>query len=179
MAELVRHEPAFAAQLLMDALHIGLPAFDGVRCDSGELSDLVTTEYRADGVVVLTMAGTAVLAVVVEVQLSPKVLKRWKWPVYLARARARLRCPTMLLVVCADLATARWCGTPIDLGHPGLTLTPLVVGPDRVPVVTEVAAARRSPRWPRSRRSRTAATQSGTRSSTRCSPDSTTRMSSR
>jgi hypothetical protein len=33
--------------------------------------------------------------------------------------------------------SGQWCAQPIDLGHPGLTLTPLVVPPERIPVVTD------------------------------------------
>lgn len=40
---------------------------------------------------------------------------------------------------------ADWCGTPIDLGHPGWTLRPLVAGPDRIPVVVDPDEAARSP----------------------------------
>jgi len=82
---------------------------------------------------------------VVEAQLSWDGTKRWSWPVYLATLRARLRCPAVLLVVCADAKMATWCAAPIDLGHPGWTLSPLVLGPDRVPVVTDLDEARRAP----------------------------------
>lgn len=43
------------------------------------------------------------------------------------------------------LAVATWCAAPIELGHPGFTLRPLVLGPDRVPVVTDPDRARRLP----------------------------------
>lgn len=86
-----------------------------------------------------------VLGVVVEVQLRRDPGKRWSWPVYLATLRARLRCPAVLLVVCVDTAVATWCATPLDLGHPGSTLTPLVLGPDQVPVVTDPVQAAAAP----------------------------------
>ena len=73
------------------------------------------------------------LAVVVEAQLGRDQDKQWTWPVYLITLRARLRCPTVLLVVCVEATTATWCATPIELGHPGFTLCPLVLGPDRMP----------------------------------------------
>jgi hypothetical protein len=113
--------------------------------DSADLTDLAPTEYRADAVAVLTEARIPVLAIVVEVQLRPDIDKSWTWPVYLTTLRARLRCPTMLMVVTVNAATARWCARPIGLGHPGLTLQPLVLGQDRVPVITDPAEAARSP----------------------------------
>ncbi|PXY27751.1 hypothetical protein [Prauserella muralis] len=145
LLELFRNRPSLAAELLAGPLGVRLPPFDYARLDSGDLPDLNPTEYRADAVVVLTTADTPALAVVVEAQLGRDRGKRWSWPVYLATLRARLRCPAVLLVVCADIATAAWCSTPIELGHPGWTLAPVVLGPDRVPVVTDVGDAARAP----------------------------------
>ncbi|WP_437316500.1 hypothetical protein [Sorangium sp. So ce385] len=44
-----------------------------------------------------------------------------------------------------DAEIARWCSRPIDAGHPGLTLTPLVLGPAGVPVVTDAEQAKAAP----------------------------------
>ncbi|GAA4623652.1 hypothetical protein GCM10023196_020680 [Actinoallomurus vinaceus] len=85
------------------------------------------------------------LAVVFEVQRKRDPEKRWSWPVYIAGLRARKRCPVILLVMCVSATVADWCAQPIDLGHPGLTLTPLVLKPDAVPVVTDRQEAIRSP----------------------------------
>lgn len=122
-----------------------LPAYRQARVDPGECTDLTPTEYRADAVVALTAEQGPVLAVVVEVQLGRDGDKRWSWPVYLTTLRARLRCPTVLLVICVEVTTAAWCAAPIELGHPGARLTPLVLGPDRVPIVTELDDAGRVP----------------------------------
>jgi hypothetical protein len=123
LIEMFRNRPSLAAELLGGALGVDLPAYHVARLESGDLPDLTPTEYRADVVVALTNAETPVLAVVVEVQLGRDKGKRWSWPVYLATLRARLRCPAVLLVVCADNATAAWCAVPIELGHPGWTLS--------------------------------------------------------
>lgn len=63
---------------------------------------------------------------------------------YLVSLRTRMKCPAILVVVCIESTVAKWCATPIDLGHPGLVLTPLVLGPDLIPLVTtpEEAAKR-------------------------------------
>ncbi len=122
-----------------------MPEHREVRLESCELADVVPTEYRADAVVVLTDGDQPVLAVVIEIQLGRDGGKRWSWPVYLATLRSRLRCSVVLLVLCSTTRIADWCAVPIDLGHPGWVLRPLVVGPDRVPVVTEPADAERSP----------------------------------
>jgi hypothetical protein len=145
LIEMFRHRPSLAAELLTEALGVDLPPFQQARLESGEFTDVTPTEYRADAVVVLTAGEASVLAVVVEVQLGRDRLKCWSWPVYLATLRARLRCPAVLLVVCVEAATASWCARPIDLGHPGWVLAPLVLGPQQVPVVTDVDRASRLP----------------------------------
>ena len=43
----------------------------------------------------------------------------------------------MLLVIAPDPAIADWCARPIETGHPGHTLTPMVLRPDHVPVMTD------------------------------------------
>ena len=142
---LLRNRPSLAAELLADTLGIDVPTYRQARLDPTDCTDLAPTEYRADAVVVLSDEGGPVLAVVVEVQLRPDPAKRWSWPVYLSTLRSRLRCPTELLVVCTDPTTASWCATPIGLGLSGSVITPLVVGPDRIPVVADGEHAVRSP----------------------------------
>jgi len=145
LIQIFQYEPSLAAALLTDALGQRLPPHKHVRLEPGELTDLVPTEYRADVVVALADATRTVLAVVVEVQLGKDDDKRWTWPVYLTTLRARLRCPVVLLAVCVNARIARWSARPIDLGHPGWTLRPLVLGPDRVPFVTDATQAEDAP----------------------------------
>lgn len=145
LIELFRNRPALAAELLATSLGVAVPSFERARLDSGDLTDLAPTEYRADAVVVLTRRDRAVLAVVIEVQLARDQRKHRSWPVYLTTLHARLRCPAMLLVLCADADTAAWCRTPIATGHPGWVLRPLALGPDTVPVVTDAEEASRAP----------------------------------
>ena len=145
MVELFRNRPTFAAELLRDELHELVPAFTEVRFESAVLEQAAPAEYRADLVVILLLDGVPVLAIVLEVQLGRKSRKRFTWPAYLAALRARFECPTVLLVVTANAAIARWCAQPIDLGHPGWVLRPLVLGPDDVPVVRDPQRAARSP----------------------------------
>jgi hypothetical protein len=147
LLQLFRNRPTLAPELLRDVLHTPVPAFDHVRVGDATLTEIVPTEYRADLVLLLEGAdgGAPAAALVVEAQLGRDADKRWSWPVYLASLRARLRCDVALLVVTSDSAIAGWAATPIDTGHPGWVLVPLVLGPQAVPVVREVSAAERSP----------------------------------
>lgn len=139
-----RDSPSFAAALLGDVLGLPVPPYKEARLESGEFTDSIPTEYRADAVVVLA-ADRPLLAVVVEVQLGRDPGKHWSWPVYLSTLRARKRCPAVLLVLCLDSPTANWCSTPIDLGHPDWVLKPMVVGPDMVPLVLDSDQAKQEP----------------------------------
>jgi len=145
LVEMFRDRPVLAAELLAGPLGVAVPSFQRASLSSGELTDVAPTEYRADAVVTLTVEDIPVLAVVVEAQLRTDPRKRRTWPAYVATLHARLGCPVLLLVLCPDPAVAAWCAAPIVVGDPGLVLTPLVLGPAEVPVVTDLALARRSP----------------------------------
>lgn len=141
---LFRNRPTLAPELLRDALGLTLPAWSEARVESAELTEVVPTEYRAD-LVVLLLEDKPVFAIVVEVQLSRDEDKRKTWPLYLTSLRSRVNCPTALLVVAPNAAVARWCAQPIELGHPGFMLRPLVAGPDAVPIIVDEQAAKQDP----------------------------------
>lgn len=134
--ELLRERPALAAELLGCVRSELVPAFSRAQLESGDLSEHAPAAYHADAVVTLGDEDPA-LAVIVEVQLRPDQRKHLSWPAYLATARARLGCPAVLLVICPDDGVAAWARRSIRLGHPGLVLTPLVLGPEEVPVLTD------------------------------------------
>jgi len=144
---LFRNRPSLAPELLRDLLSAPVPAFERVRVGDATLTDVVPTEYRADLVLLLEGAteGPPRAAVIVEAQIGRDLDKRWTWPVYLTGLRARLRCDVALLVVTLEPAIAGWAATPIVTGHPGWILVPLVLGPDAVPIVRDIAAATRAP----------------------------------
>jgi hypothetical protein len=140
-----RARPALAAEVLGGPLHVTVPHFQTAHLSANDLSDVRPTEFRADAVVTLDRNGETALAVIVEVQLRRDVTKRFTWPAYCANLYARLKCPIALLVVCPRATVARWCAAPVVIGNSCLVLTPEVLGPSQIPVVTDVAAARRSP----------------------------------
>jgi hypothetical protein len=113
---------------------------------SVDLSQVVSTEYRADNVTVFRdRHRVPTLAVVVEIQRQVDWSKLWTWPVYLTAARATFRCPTVLLVIAPDPRVAHWARTAIDTGHPGFQLRPIVVSYQDVPCVVDPAVTRRNP----------------------------------
>lgn len=145
LIEMFRDRPALAAQVLTGPLGVAMPDFDSAQISSGELTDVMPTEYRADLVVVLSRQGTVRRAVVIEVQLQPDDQKQLTWPAYVATLYARLGCPVHLLVVCPSPSSAAKAALPIVVSPPGFVLTPLVLGPGTVPVVVDPVAAQRMP----------------------------------
>ena len=141
----VQNHPALAVSLLGQALGHEVPDHDEALNTSAVLTNCDPKEWNADGAVVLRKDGTDVLTVVIERQNDDDLDKRFSWPAYLATMYGRLKCPAVLIVLCPDARMVRWSSKPIELGHPGFTLQPLVVGPAQMPVVTDPGQARDLP----------------------------------
>jgi hypothetical protein len=141
---LFQRRPRLAPELIREALDQPLPMFDEVTLQDANLSQIMPTEFRAD-LVVLLRSGHPVYGIVVEIQLRRDADKEYSWPVYVTALRARYHCPCRLLVVTPDRAVARWAARPIELSPPGDIVTPLVIGPDAIPVITDTEEARERP----------------------------------
>lgn len=140
-----RQSPKLAADLLGDALGIALPDHREVRIEDSNVNNLKPAAFRADGVFTFRDGDRPVHAVVLEVQRGKDKNKKYSWPVYLATVRDDQRCPVTLLVISPDDATASWCAEEIKLGHPGLVLRPLVVGPKHVQALKNADEAAANP----------------------------------
>ena len=140
---LFRNRPQLAPELIRDALHLSLPDYTDVRIHSADFTDVQPAEYRADLVLVLA-ADSPVLAIVLEVQLSPHEDKPYAWPAYVVNLRARIRAPVCLLVVTAEDSVARWARKPIYLGGED-HFVPWVLGPTDVPEITDNERAQQDP----------------------------------
>jgi len=141
---LFRENPALAPELLQQSLHVTLPAFSEIRLDEADFTQLVPTQYRAD-LVILLVDGKPVYGIILEIQLAKNEEKRFSWNLYQAALRAKLRCPTCVLVVAPDSAVATWAAQPIDTGQPGSAFVPLVLGPQGIPLLTEAGRAQTTP----------------------------------
>ncbi|MCV7191521.1 hypothetical protein [Mycolicibacterium brumae] len=144
LVQLFRDQPEFAPLLLHDVAGLALPDHDALASDSPDLSQAVSWELRADNIVTLTRDGRPVLGIIIESQLRVDPKKHDSWPGYMVALRHRLRCDCALVVVCVTDAVASWAGRPITLG-PGSVITPIVIGPSTVPVITDPEHARGSP----------------------------------
>ncbi|WP_420713362.1 hypothetical protein [Streptomyces sp. NRRL WC-3549] len=83
---------------------------------------------------------------VVEAQGKKDPGKTASWPYYVTYLNNKYRLPVLLLVICQDHATATWAARPLTIGlpqWPTVTTRPLVAGPHNMPVITDVAEARK------------------------------------
>ena len=138
--DLLRRNPPLAMALLR-GLGVEVPFAATATMTSSDETVNAPAELRADAVILLS-GTTGMLAVVVEVQLRYDRDKLYTWPAYVILARLAHRCPAVLLVICADAATARRCRGPIDVGHPGFQLRPLVIDSTSVPDPAAAVEAR-------------------------------------
>lgn len=134
LIELFRADTSLAVDLCRRSLGAAVPKFDVVRVAEAAMNELAPAEYAADLVLVLERGGDAVLVIVLEVQLRVDAQKRWTWPVYGVNARARWRCPVLVLVVAPNARVAAWAARSIALGGRSVFQTE-VLSPHAVPAV--------------------------------------------
>ncbi|HEY1823608.1 MAG TPA: hypothetical protein VGG83_27085 [Trebonia sp.] len=114
---------------------------------SSDLTTVKPLERRPDSVLMAEWliddpAGRYVL--IIESQTDPDANKLKRWPYYIAYLHDKYECPVVLLIVCNKESTATWARQPIVIGLPDLTcmlVHPVVLGPDNVPAVTDLARA--------------------------------------
>lgn len=118
------------------------PAIDVLTPDATEVHPL---ERRVDTVLRVHPAnGSPKFLLAIEAQGRQAEDKPVNWSYYLAYLKAKYDCPALLMVVCQDHRTAKWANGPFHLGMDywtSLTLYPLVVGPNSVPVIDDPAVA--------------------------------------
>jgi hypothetical protein len=141
--DLVRQRPEFVPDLLA-RLHVSLPAFTTARLSDSALHEPRPVEHFADAVVLLAHGDHPVLGVIVEAQLRRDDRKLYAWPQYAMNARARHKCPFLVMVATPSPSVARWAGQPIDVGN-GTMFRAHIIGPEIVPEVTDAAQATRDP----------------------------------
>jgi hypothetical protein len=143
LVHLVRTAPEMVVDLIRRVLPIAGALQVQPRLSAGELTDLDLAEYRADAV--LTLGDPVAEVFVVEAQGDIKQLKRRSWAMYAAGLYARWNRPVLVVIITPSRKVARWAREPIDLGYGRFVLYPLVIGPEQIPVITDLDEARRSP----------------------------------
>ncbi|MCZ0989323.1 hypothetical protein [Streptomyces diastatochromogenes] len=138
-------DPALLTRALQQVLDVPFPEPREIAALNVDLTEIEPVERRVDTLLrAETDEGTYLL--VVESQGKVDDRKQGSWPYYLSYLHEKYRCEPVLIVVTQNSATARWASRPIRLGFPGwesLTVRPLVLGPDNVPVIVDERQAER------------------------------------
>lgn len=146
LAQLFRNQPQLAVRFLSESCGVDIPDHAHVASDSAEFTQCEAVERRSDAAVVLL--GTDIqhpqLGVVVEIQRSPKLHKFRSWALYAAALAERRECEVVVLAFCPNQQTADYYDRSFELG-PTFVLHPLIVGPNRVPLLTDPRQVAESP----------------------------------
>ncbi|QKW06630.1 hypothetical protein HUT18_09675 [Streptomyces sp. NA04227] len=112
---------------------------------SPDLTEIRPVERRTDTLIRFTTSEGRELLLLVEAQRRKDIKKPRSWAYYLAYTQAKYEsAEATLLVVCQDRRTADWARGPFSLGPPQwatLKVQPLVIGPQNMPLITDVAKA--------------------------------------
>ncbi|MCX4235603.1 hypothetical protein [Streptomyces ortus] len=138
-------DPALLTRALQRVLRIPFPEPTDIAILNADLTEIEPIERRVDTLLrVETDVGTFLL--VVEAQGKKDEAKRGSWAYYLSYLYAKYGCEPILIVLTQSSSTARWAAQPIRMGLPvwnSLTVRPLVLGPENVPLITDEHEAAR------------------------------------
>ncbi|MBT2418587.1 hypothetical protein J7F01_19450 [Streptomyces sp. ISL-22] len=143
--QLCQKDPAGFTRTLQRVLRIPIPEPREFAVLNADLTEIEPVERRVDTLLQAeTDEGTYLL--VVESQGKRDDDKRSSWAYYLSYLYVKYRWEPVLIVLTQSKSTARWAAQPIRLGLPGwhsLTVRPLVLGPENVPLIADEAEAKR------------------------------------
>ncbi|WP_406412372.1 hypothetical protein OG923_25510 [Streptomyces halstedii] len=131
---------------LSDVLGLQLPPVASSEPLTVDLTENEPLERRVDTLLRIETQGDGPFLLVVEAQGKKDPGKTASWPYYVTYLNNKYRLPVLLLVICQDHATATWAARPLTIGlpqWPTVTTRPLVAGPHNMPVITDVAEARK------------------------------------
>ncbi|GAA2931345.1 hypothetical protein ACYCCF_07635 [Streptomyces argenteolus] len=131
---------------LSGVLGLELPPLVSAEPVTVDLTETEPLERRVDTLLRIRTENGGPFLLVVEAQGKKDPGKTASWPYYVTYLNNKYRLPVLLLVICQDHATAAWAARPLTIGlpqWPTVTTRPLVAGPHNMPVITDVAEARK------------------------------------
>lgn len=132
-------DPALLTRALERVLRVPFPEPHEFAAMNVDLTEIAPVERRVD-TLMRAEADEGTYLLVVESQGKKDEGKRRSWPYYLSYLYAKYHCEPVLIVTTQSSSTARWAAQPIHLGvrgRPSLTVRPLVLGPDNVPLIAD------------------------------------------
>ncbi|MFF6774170.1 hypothetical protein ACFY8W_11450 [Streptomyces sp. NPDC012637] len=132
---------------VFEILGVPLPIKATVEVLSPDATEIRPLERRVDSVLRVKPPDGDGFLLAIEAQGRRDWEKASSWTYYLGYLGAKYGLPVLLIVVCQDRSTARWAGGPFRSGYgpwTAISLHPLVLGPDNVPIITDPAEASRN-----------------------------------
>ncbi|MFF9776191.1 hypothetical protein ACF1HJ_21330 [Streptomyces sp. NPDC013978] len=132
-------DPALLTRALERVLRVPFPEPHEFAAMNVDLTEIAPVERRVD-TLMRAEADEGTYLLIVESQGKKDEGKRRSWPYYLSYLYAKYHCEPVLIVTTQSSSTARWAAQPIHLGvrgRPSLTVRPLVLGPDNVPLIAD------------------------------------------
>lgn len=127
---------------ISETLGIPFPAPTAISELPNDVTETKPVDRRIDTLLRIDTESHGPFLLAVEAQKKKDPEKPASWGYYLAYLRNKYRLPPLLLVICQDRATAEWAAHPDPIGFcswPSLTVRPIVVGPDNLPVISDPA----------------------------------------
>jgi hypothetical protein len=142
---LFQDNPGLAVTVLRELMGFDLPAGAPVRKENRTFNDRPSKDLHPDNVVTVGPPQAPVHGIVVEIQQDISDDKRRQLPRYAASLWLLLECPVTTLVVCPQGKAAAWYADPVHTNLPGYVFRAAVLGPDRIPAITDALAAAAQP----------------------------------
>lgn len=140
-----RDKPELAVELLRNQLDVELPCDIPAYVTANDFNDRPSKDEQADTVILLGPMHDTRRGIIVEIQRDPNDDKRKKFARYAAALWLRLDCPVTTLVICPDRKVAASMAVPYVAELDSYTSSPYVLGPDRIPVLTNPAEVKARP----------------------------------
>ncbi|MGI8329096.1 hypothetical protein ACRYCC_03970 [Actinomadura scrupuli] len=140
-----RDRPAAIVEILHDLLGVDVPVDALVRVESNDFNDRPSTDFQPDTVITVGPPQRPVHGVIVEVQREKTASKRRQLARYAAQLWLMVKCRVTVLCICPDEEVAAYYAEPFPTTLPGYVLQTVVLGPGRVPVITEPEEVRVHP----------------------------------
>lgn len=137
--QIFREDPGLLSRALPKA-GIAFPTPTAIQSLDTDLTEIRPLIRRVDTLFRIDTADEGSFLLAVEAQSKPDPDKQNSWTYYLAHLYAKYARPPILLVVCQDKTTAAWASEPIRIGlrtHTSIAVSPLVLGPGSLPVITD------------------------------------------
>jgi hypothetical protein len=143
---LLREEPRLIRRLVAGRIDSDLERDSRIEVADATVSPASTPITRAVDLALLVRSqlGEAQMTLLFEVQLARDPEKAFSWPVYIAHYAAAHRAPCVLVVITLNRSVARWVRR-IARAAGGITIRPIVIGPDEIPRIDDVELARGEP----------------------------------